>query len=182
MQKEVFPNLKLGLLHGKMKAKEKEEVLEKFRQGELNILVSTPIVEVGIDVPNASIMMIEAAERFGLASLHQLRGRVGRSAQQAYCLLFTESSSKKVSSRLSALEKYHLGSKLAEVDLKTRGPGEIYGTAQSGIAQFKMATLTDFGLIEATKKEAQLLLENLGSQKLKAIRSMMEKQGFIPPD
>ncbi len=182
LQKEVFPNLKLGLLHGKMKSKEKEEVLEKFRQGELNILVSTPIVEVGIDVPNASIMMIEAAERFGLASLHQLRGRVGRSAQQAYCLLFTESSSKKVSGRLSALEKYHLGSKLAEVDLKTRGPGEIYGTAQSGIAQFKMATLTDFGLIEATKKEAKLLLENLGSQKLKAIRSMMEKQGFIPPD
>ena len=182
LQKEVFPNLKLGLLHGKMKAKEKEETLEKFRKGELSILVSTPIVEVGIDVPNASIMMIEAAERFGLASLHQLRGRVGRSAQQSYCLLFTESPSKKVGSRLSALEKYHLGSKLAEVDLKTRGPGEIYGTAQSGINEFKIATLADFGLIESTKKEAELLIEELDNQKLKRLRSIMEKEGFIPPD
>ena len=182
LQKDVFPNLKLGLLHGKMKAKEKEEVLDKFRQGELNILVSTPIVEVGIDVPNASIMMIEAAERFGLASLHQLRGRVGRGAAQSYCLLFTESSSAKVRTRLSALEKYHLGSKLAEVDLKTRGPGEIYGTAQSGIADFKIATLADFDLIEATKKEAEILIESLNNRELTPLKSIMEKQTFIPPD
>ncbi len=182
LQKEVFPNLSLGLLHGKMKAKEKEEILDKFRQNVIQILVSTPIVEVGIDIPNATIMMIEAAERFGLASLHQLRGRVGRSIEQAYCLLFTESPSKKVAERLSAVEKYHLGSKLAEIDLKTRGPGEIYGTAQSGIVDFKVATLADFDLIEATKKEAKILVEKLSNQKLRNLKSLLYKQNLIPPD
>ncbi|MDP2720389.1 MAG: ATP-dependent DNA helicase RecG [bacterium] len=182
LKTEVFPDLKLGLLHGKMKHSEKEIVLENFRDNNLNILVATPVVEVGIDVPNATVMMIEAAERFGLASLHQLRGRVGRSDQQAYCLLFTESSTENVIERLSSLEKHHLGLKLAKIDLKMRGPGHIFGTAQSGIPSFKIAELTDLPLINAARNEANLVFNQQKVNFTKSLRKGLEKQPLVTPD
>lgn len=162
LQKEIFPDLALGLLHGRMKTKEKDKVLQDFRDEKLDILVATPVVEVGIDIPTATIMMIEAAERFGLAQLHQLRGRVGRSEKQSYCLLFTESDTK-VLKRLKALETMHVGAELAELDLKLRGPGEIYGTRQHGIPNLKVASLTDLSLISKTRREAGQILKEDGS-------------------
>lgn len=157
LQKEVFPDLKLGLLHGRLKSKEKNAVLEKFKKGKLDILVSTPVVEVGIDIPTATIMMIEGAERFGLAQLHQLRGRVGRGLQQSYCLIFTDFQGEKIIKRLKALERTNIGMKLAELDLQIRGPGEIYGTAQHGFFDLKVASFSDLPLIEKTRKTATQL-------------------------
>ena len=127
-------------------------------------------------------MLIEGAERFGLASLHQLRGRVGRGAEQSYCFLFSESSSRNALERLSALEKYHLGLKLAEIDLKIRGPGQIYGTAQSGIPSFKIASLADLSLVKATKQEAIKIFSTREIDKLTALRSEVKKQSLVPPD
>lgn len=155
---EVFAHRKVGLLHGRMKPKEKDAVMLQFKQGELHVLVSTAVIEVGVDVPNATIMMIEGADRFGLAQLHQFRGRVGRGDQQSYCLLFTESHSGAVQARLKAMEKHQSGFDLAELDLQLRGPGEIYGTKQSGLPDFKMATLTDSDLIYKTREAALALL------------------------
>ncbi len=159
LTKEIFPELKLALLHGKIKTKEKNEILTNFKSGKYDILVSTQVVEVGIDVPAATIMIIEGAERFGLASLHQLRGRVGRSDRQSYCLLFTSSHSRRANGRLKAMEELNDGFKLAEVDLKLRGPGEIYGTKQHGLINLKIASLSDVKLIETTRNEAKKLLE-----------------------
>ena len=161
LKKKVFLKLKLGLLHGKIKAKEKEEVLEKFKKRQIDILVATPVVEVGIDFPNATIMIIEASERFGLSQLHQLRGRVGRGDKQSYCLLFTEVSAPKTIERLKAMEKINIGAKLAELDLKLRGAGDMYGTAQHGIQNLKIASFSDFKLIEETKKEAEKIFPKL---------------------
>lgn len=159
LQKEIFPDLRLGLLHGRLKSKEKSQVLEKFRKGRLDLLVSTPVVEVGIDIPTATIMMIEAAERFGLAQLHQLRGRVGRGSQQSYCLLFTELQGERIIKRLRALERTNIGMKLAEMDLDLRGPGEIYGTKQHGFAELKIASFSDLPLIEKTREAAHQLIK-----------------------
>jgi len=167
--KSVFSSFKLGLLHGKLKAGEKEDVVKKFRAGELDILVSTPVVEVGIDIPAASIMVIEAAERFGLAQLHQLRGRVGRSDQQSYCLLFSNSDT----DRLKAMETHHSGLELAEIDLKLRGPGNIYGTTQHGLPQFKVASYQDFDLIAEVKSEAAKILPEL--EKYPLLRSLLQE-------
>ena len=181
LKENVFKNppsgeagLKLGLLHGKMKAKEKEEVLTKFRDGKIDILVATPVVEVGIDIPNATIIVIEAAERFGLAQLHQLRGRVGRGDKQSYCLLFTESKNPQTLERLKAMEKHHIGAKLAELDLQLRGPGEIYGTMQHGRKMLKIATFSDFGLIRKVRAAAEKIFPELKNypkllEKLKTI-------------
>ncbi|MEX0621613.1 MAG: ATP-dependent DNA helicase RecG [Candidatus Woykebacteria bacterium] len=182
LNQEIFPDLKLGLLHGKLKYKEKERVVERFRARELQVLVSTPVVEVGIDIPDAVIMMIEAAERFGLASLHQLRGRVGRSQKQSFCLLFTESNTPAVSRRLKAMEKYHLGSDLAEIDLKTRGPGEIYGTVQSGLPNFRVASLSDLVLIKLAKEEAKILFGKSKISQSRTFKAEMQKLGLVPPD
>jgi ATP-dependent DNA helicase RecG len=151
---KIFPDLKLGLLHGRLKPKEKEEVIKKFREGELDILVSTPVVEVGIDIPQATIMLIEAADRFGLAGLHQLRGRVGRGQKQSYCLLFTEFDSGLPFERLKSMENIYIGSELSEIDLKMRGPGEVYGKAQHGFVDLKLASFTDYDLISKTRKAA----------------------------
>lgn len=158
---DIFPKLKLGLLHGKMKSKEKDEVLDNFRKGKIDILVSTPVVEVGIDISNATIMVVEEAERFGLAQLHQLRGRVGRGDKQSYCLLFTQSTSDYSIKRIKSLETLHNGAELAELDLKLRGPGQIYGTAQHGVPNLKIATFSDFDLIAKTKEEAQEIFKDL---------------------
>lgn len=147
-----FSNLKLGLLHGRLKNKEKEKVLKDFKDKKIDILVTTPVVEVGIDIPNATIMVIEAAERFGLAALHQLRGRVGRGIKKSYCLLFSNLHSGKAYKRLKAMEKYYSGFELAELDLKLRGPGEIFGTAQSGFPELKIASWTNLELIKAAKE------------------------------
>ena len=159
LAKEVFPDLKLALLHGKIKSKEKNGILSDFKNGKYDILVSTQVVEVGIDVPAATLMIIEGAERFGLASLHQLRGRVGRSDRQSFCLLFTTSRSRQARERLKALEELNDGFKLAEVDLKLRGPGELYGTKQHGLLNLKIASLSEVKLIETTRNEAKILLE-----------------------
>ncbi len=161
LKTDVFPDLKLGLLHGKLKAKEKDTILDDFRDKKIDILVATPVVEVGIDIPNATIIVIEAAERFGLAQLHQLRGRVGRGDQQSYCLLFTDSKTPATIERLKAMETSHSGAELAELDLKMRGSGELYGTRQHGRTKLKVASFADFELIEKTKKAAQELFHKL---------------------
>jgi ATP-dependent DNA helicase RecG len=154
LSREVFPDLRLGLVHGRLKAKEKEEVMRRFRAGELDILVATPVVEVGIDVPNATVMVIEDADRFGLAQLHQFRGRVGRGEQQSYCILVAEAHSAEGRERLSVLERTQDGFILAEEDLKLRGPGEFFGTRQSGLPDLKMAKLSDLRLLELARTEA----------------------------
>ena len=156
----VFPNFKLGLLHGKLKHGEKEKILNEFRDGKLDILVSTPVVEVGIDIPGATIMVIEAAERFGLAQLHQLRGRVGRSDAKSYCLLFSNFHSGNAYQRLKAMETMHSGFELAELDLKMRGPGEIFGTAQSGFPLLKVASWNNYILIKKAKDLAEEIVKN----------------------
>jgi len=149
LSKQIFPDLRVGYLHGKMKSKEKEETMDKFRKGETNILVSTSVIEVGVDIPNASVMMIEGAERFGLAQLHQFRGRVGRAEHQSYCLLFSHTQNEKTLERLKFFEANNDGFKVAEYDLETRGPGEVYGTTQSGLVDnLRLATLRDTELIK----------------------------------
>ena len=154
LSEEVFPDLRLGLVHGRLKAQEKEGVMRSFRAGELDILVATPVVEVGIDVPNATVMLIEGADRFGLAQLHQFRGRVGRGKQQSYCILVAEAPTAEGRERLSILERTHDGFLLAEEDLRLRGPGEFFGTRQSGLPDLKMAKLSDLKLLELARTEA----------------------------
>lgn len=155
--KKIFKKFRLGLLHGRMKAKEKDEILDNFRKGKINILVSTPVVEVGIDIPNATVMVIEGSERFGLAQLHQLRGRVGRSEKKSYCLLFSERGQTR---RLTAMTSTNSGFELAELDLKIRGPGEIFGTKQSGFPELKVASWSDAELIKETKELALKISDN----------------------
>ncbi|MBC7250919.1 MAG: ATP-dependent DNA helicase RecG [Anaerolineae bacterium] len=157
LQHHVFPDLKLGLLHGRMKPSEKEEIMRAFRRGELDILVSTPVVEVGIDVPNATVMLVEGANRFGLAQLHQFRGRVGRGEHQSYCILLSDSSTASSEERLRAIESTHDGFLLAQKDLELRGPGEFFGTRQSGLPDLKLAQVGDTPLLELARAEAQAL-------------------------
>ena len=159
LSKKIFPDLKVGMLHGKMKTKEKEKIMRDFKEGKTNILVSTSVVEVGIDIPKATVMMIEGTERFGLAQLHQFRGRVGRSDFQSYCFLFTDPNVSKNSKRLSALLHCENGFALAEKDLEIRGPGSLYGIQQWGIPDFAMESLKNISLVEKTRKAAKELLE-----------------------
>lgn len=158
LSEQIFPNLKLDLLHGKLKQENKDAVMENFNDNNTNILVSTSVIEVGIDVPNATIMLIEGAERFGLAQLHQFRGRVGRGEHQSYCFLFTGTLSEEGTKRIKSMEKYSSGFTLAEIDLELRGPGEIYGVRQSGIPDLKLASLTDSVMIEKTRTSAQEII------------------------
>jgi ATP-dependent DNA helicase RecG len=151
----VFKGISIGLLHGRMRPKEKEEVVEKFRKGELKVLVSTPVIEVGIDVPEATVMIVESAERYGLASLHQLRGRVGRGDREGYCFVFMSSRSRDAYTRLKYLENVDNGLELAEIDMKIRGQGDIFGTMQSGIKRLRVAHLNDLEMLESAKLEAQ---------------------------
>lgn len=152
---KIFPDLRVGYLHGKMKSKEKEGIMKKFAAGEIDILVSTSVIEVGVNIPNASIMMIEGAERFGLAQLHQFRGRVGRAEHQSYCILFTESESAASKARLEYFSRTLDGFALAEYDLETRGPGEVYGTTQSGMSELRLATMRDQDIIKAAREAAR---------------------------
>ena len=158
LSEKTFSDLKVAMLHGKIKAKEKEQVMRDFREKKYDILVSTSVVEVGVDIPNATVMMIEGADRFGLAQLHQFRGRVGRDKFQSYCLLFTDSDSQFVRQRLKALVSTQNGFELAEKDLEIRGPGEFYGTRQWGLPDLTMASLMDVELIKECRKEAEKLL------------------------
>ncbi|OQA43727.1 MAG: ATP-dependent DNA helicase RecG [Parcubacteria group bacterium ADurb.Bin305] len=158
LAEQIFPDLKVAMLHGKMKSPEKTAIMEAFSQGAIDILVSTSVVEVGVDIPNATIMMIEGAEHFGLAQLHQFRGRVGRSSYQSYCFVFTELNSKNALRRLKLLEKYNDGFKLAEFDLSLRGPGEFLGTKQSGIPDLVMNSLLNKEMIETVHSDALRIL------------------------
>ena len=148
------------MLHGKMKSAEKDEIMRRFVSGELNILVSTTVIEVGVDVPNASLMVIEHAERFGLSQLHQLRGRVGRGADQSYCVLLTGDKKTLVAKqRLGIMEETSDGFRIAEKDLEIRGQGELFGTRQSGVQQFKIANIIrDIKMLEEARKEAEYFL------------------------
>ncbi len=159
LHEKVFPDLRLALLHGRMSSDDKEEVMKRFRQGEYDILVSTPVVEVGIDVPNATVMLVEGADRFGLAQLHQFRGRVGRGEHQSYCLLLAESTSFEAEQRLRIIESTWDGFQLAEEDLKLRGPGEFFGTRQSGLPDLKVAKLGDVRILEQARKAATELFQ-----------------------
>ena len=160
LSKEVFHDLKLGLLHGRMRPDEKDDVMLKFRDRKYDILVSTTVVEVGVDVPNATVMIIEGADRFGLAQLHQLRGRVGRGSAQSYCLLIPTHEDATENERLQAMAESNDGFVLAERDLQQRGPGEFLGTRQSGYASgLRMASITDVKLIEKARGEAQKLFD-----------------------
>ncbi|MFQ6019411.1 MAG: helicase-related protein [Dehalococcoidia bacterium] len=156
--RDVYPELRLGLLHGRLPPAEKEAVMRAFHQGQLHVLVSTAVVEVGIDVPNATVMLVEGADRFGLSQLHQFRGRVRRSAHQAHCLLLSENPSPEAQERLRILETVHDGFQLAEEDLRLRGPGEFFGIRQSGLPDLRVAKLTDVALIEKARGEAAQLL------------------------
>lgn len=161
LDKNIFPELKVGLLHGKMKSQEKEAIMKDFLDNKIQILVSTSVIEVGVDVPNASLMIIEGAERFGLATLHQFRGRVGRSDNQSYCFLFPtndELTNPKTVERLEAMIKYNDGFSLAKIDLKLRGAGEIYGIGQSGFPELQIASLFDFETIKMAQEEASNLI------------------------
>jgi ATP-dependent DNA helicase RecG len=163
LSKEIFPKLRLGLLHGRMKPDEKDDTMLKFRDRQFDILVSTTVVEVGVDVPNATVMLIEGADRFGLAQLHQLRGRVGRGPDQSYCLLLPTHENAAENERLQAMAESNDGFYLAERDLQQRGPGEFLGTRQSGYASgLRMASLTDVELIEKARAQAQDLFERDG--------------------
>ncbi|MBM3250873.1 MAG: ATP-dependent DNA helicase RecG [Candidatus Nealsonbacteria bacterium] len=158
LSKEIFPDLKVEMLHGKMKSKEKEKIMADFHRKKTDILVSTSVIEVGIDVPNATIMMIEGAERFGLAQLYQFRGRVGRSRYQSYCFLLTTSPDQLNRRRLKAIVKSENGFKLAEKDLEIRGPGDLFGTRQWGIPDLAMDSLNNLKLVEKTREAAKKIL------------------------
>ena len=159
LAKEVFPQHSLGLLHGRMKSKEKEVIMRNFKERKLDILVATAVVEVGIDIPNATVMLIEGAERFGLSQLHQFRGRVGRGSDQSYCFLFPSDGKSPESARLQALEKTTSGFELAEVDLKLRGPGAFLGTRQSGLPDIAMEHLSNMRLIQIAREKATKILK-----------------------
>jgi ATP-dependent DNA helicase RecG len=154
LSRDVFPDLKLGLLHGRMSMDAKDEVVQNFRDGGLDILVSTPVVEVGVDIPNATVMLIEAADRFGLSQLHQFRGRVGRGSKPSFCLLLSGNTSAEGRQRLKYIEQIRNGFELAEKDLELRGPGEFFGTRQSGLPELRMAKLSDVQLLEEARREA----------------------------
>lgn len=159
LQREIFPDFRLGLIHGRMKSEEKEAIMNAFARGEIQILVATPVVEVGVDVPNATVILIEGADRFGLAQLHQFRGRVGRSSHQSYCLLLAESPSESAVERLRAIETIYDGFQLAQKDLEMRGPGDFLGTRQSGFPEMRLADLTDLRLLEIAREAAERLAE-----------------------
>lgn len=176
LSKNTFPDLRVAMLHGRMKPKEKHAVMAEFKDGWHDILVSTSVIEVGVDVPNATVMMIESAERFGLAQLHQFRGRVGRGEHQSYCLLFTSSGDTGNNQRLAALATCDDGFELAEQDMAIRGPGEFFGTKQSGLPDLTMAALADVELIKKARTNARLILkEDPGLARYPLLKERLEQ-------
>jgi ATP-dependent DNA helicase RecG len=159
LQKEVFPHLKLGLVHGRLKADEKEAAMRAFYEGETDVLVATSVIEVGVDVPNSTVVVVEGANRFGLAQLHQFRGRVGRGEHQSYCILIADEGTSEAEQRLQALEKSNDGFVLAEKDLELRGPGEFFGRRQSGLPELQLASLLDMEMLQIAQEEAIKLYE-----------------------
>jgi ATP-dependent DNA helicase RecG len=181
LQEKVFPAFRVGLLHGRMKSEEKESVMMKFKSGHIHLLVATTVIEVGIDIPNASIMVIEHAERFGLSQLHQLRGRIGRGRYASKCILMApDHSSEEARNRLRAMEKTSDGFKIAEEDLRLRGPGEILGIRQSGLPDFRVAHLVrDTPILMEARKEAFRLMEedpDLKDSSHRALREELRKR------
>jgi ATP-dependent DNA helicase RecG len=164
--REAFPRRRIAALHGQLLPKEKDKIMQQFKERRMDILVSTSVIEVGIDVPNASIILIEGAERFGLAQLHQLRGRVGRGDHQSYCFLCATDQTQADSERLRAMEQSTDGFRLAEIDLKLRGPGELYGTRQSGLPEIRIGALTNPALVVRARRAAE--------------RMLREKRGQVP--
>jgi len=177
LSKNIFPDFNCAMLHGKMKADEKNRIMQDFKLNKIQILISTSIVEVGVDIPNATLMIIENAERFGLAQLHQIRGRIGRSEKQSFCFVFTNSTDQETIDRLEALVKSHSGFELAEYDLKLRGPGQFVGEKQSGIPDFAMSSLANLKMVNAAKKTAREIL--LDDPQLKKYPHFKEKMGEI---
>ena len=161
LQKEVFPDLRLSVVHGRKKPKEKEAIMTAFAAGEVDILVATTVIEVGVDVPNASLMVVENAERFGLSQLHQLRGRVGRGAWESFCILLTDNRGETARERLKVLAKTTDGFQIAEEDLRLRGPGDFFGARQHGLPQLKLADLAgDMRLLSQAQEAARVLLRS----------------------
>ena len=165
LKEKIFPEFELGIMHGRLAPKEKEETMRRFKDGKYKILVSTSVIEVGVDVPNATIMVIEGAERFGLAQLHQFRGRVGRSEKQSYCFIFPGAYSAMVFKRLKALTETKSGFELAEYDLEFRGPGELAGKRQWGISDIGMEALRNLKMVEAARAEARAIIESASLEK-----------------
>jgi ATP-dependent DNA helicase RecG len=157
LRTQVFPDLRLGLVHGGLKSTEKEQAMRHFRDGELDVLVATAVVEVGVDVPNATVMVIEDADRFGLSQLHQFRGRVGRGQHQSYCYLLSQEAGATARERLSVMERTNDGFALADEDLRLRGPGDFFGTRQSGLPELKVAKLADTQLLAEARTHAEWL-------------------------
>ena len=177
---EVFADYKVEYLHGKMKPKEKDEIMEKFKKGEIDILISTTVIEVGVNVPNASIMIIENAERFGLAQLHQLRGRVGRGEYKSYCILKYQGNSDIIRQRMSIMQETNDGFKISEKDLELRGSGEFFGTKQHGLPEFKIANIfQDMPMLKNIQSIASNILQEdpeLEQEKNKRLKHEVEKK------
>ena len=176
LSRDVFPGLRLGLLHGGMKAADKDAGMRRFRDGELDILVATSVIEVGIDIPNATVMIIEDADRFGLSQLHQFRGRVGRGKHQSYCYVLSADAGIQAQERLDIFQTTDDGFRLAEADLKMRGPGDFFGVRQSGVPALQIADLSDTPLIELSRSLATRLWESdpyLKKPEHKALREKM---------
>lgn len=175
LSKSVYPDLRVGLIHGKLKPAEKDETMTRFRNHEIDVLVATSVIEVGIDVPNATVMLIEGADRFGLAQLHQFRGRVGRGEHQSYCLLLAEKSGSTSDERLKVIESTQDGFRLAEEDLKLRGPGEFFGTRQAGLPDLKIAKLSDVKILEHARQIAQTIFDRDPTLQLEEHRLLAQR-------
>jgi len=175
LSNHIFPDLKVGLLHGGLRSDDKERIMRTFRDGDIHVLVTTTVIEVGVDVHNATIMVIQGADRFGLSQLHQLRGRVGRGEHKSYCILMTDTSSGDAVQRLKALQSTRDGFALAEKDLELRGPGDFLGTQQSGLPELRVATLTDLAVLEAARDEARRLVSEPGFEKDEQYRALRDR-------
>ena len=175
LSQNIFPDLKLAMLHGKLKANEKNQIMNEFAENKINILVATSVIEVGVDIPNASVMIIEGADRFGLAQLYQFRGRVGRAEHQSFCLLFTDSSAETTQHRLQSLIEAKNGFELAEKDLAIRGPGEFLGHTQTGLPDLAMRSLNNIELIKNARLAAASILEkDLELQKYPQLKTALD--------
>ncbi|MBR5217662.1 MAG: ATP-dependent DNA helicase RecG, partial [Oscillospiraceae bacterium] len=180
LQREVFPDLRIAVLHGKMKAKDKETVMAAFAAGESDILVSTTVIEVGVDVPNANTMIVENADRFGLSQLHQLRGRVGRGSAKSYCILLSDTQNEETKQRLKVMTATNDGFKISEEDLRLRGPGDFFGQRQHGLPAMKIADLScDMRLLDEAQTAAKALLAEDGALEKAENRALRRRIGEL---